>query len=61
MKTTIELDEVTQQVGKKETQLKLIGVNDQLVLGTTILDLGKYSLKAKSQDRLALSMVGEDG
>ena len=50
MKTTIELDEVTQQVGKKETQLKLIGVNDQLVLGTTILDLGKYSLKAKSQD-----------
>ena len=59
MKTKIELDEVTQKLSKKETQLKLIG-DDNQVIGTTILDLGKYALKAKTQDRLMLFMVGDE-
>jgi len=33
--------------------------DNQMVFGTTILDLGKYALKPKSQDRLTLFMPGQ--
>jgi len=40
--------------------LKLIGDDiNQMVYGTTILDLSKYALKPKSQDRLTLFVPGE--